>query len=174
MSRAKQGTAIQTNDFLKSTWDEVAPSVPYQGRYQDQAFDYFHRENEGIRNIFIAVAVIALILSSMGLFGLVSLNVARRMKEFSIRKVLGANVMHVTKLVNREFIYLLGLAVIISIPISYILLNQLLDSVFKYHVTIAAVPYILAIGVILITCMVTVSSQLYKVSKAKSSGCFKG
>ena len=164
--RAKAGTATQTNDYLKSEWTELVPSVPYQGDFQDEAFENFHRENQGIKNIFVVVAIIALILSSMGLFGLVSLNVARRMKEFSIRKVLGASMYHVTKLVNREFMYLLIIAVVISIPISYILLNQLLDSVFKYHVNIDAIPYILAISVILGTSLVTVSSQLYKVSKA--------
>lgn len=164
--RAKAGTLVQTNDFLKASWAEMVPAIPYDSFFQDEVFDETFRESDGIRNIFVAVAMIALLLSCMGLFGLVSLNIARRMKEFSIRKVLGASMGQVATLVNRQFVILLALSMIFAIPLGYFLLKGLLDSIFQVHVPLTGWPFVGTSLIILLTAVMTVSIHLYKVARA--------
>ena len=99
----------------------------------------------------------------MGLFGLVSLNIARRMKEFSIHKVLGASLGAVIRLVNKEFVRLLIIAIVISTPLSYWLMKSLLDSIYEYHVPVGGLPFVFAAICLLTIAVLTVSSHVYKV-----------
>lgn len=164
--RAKAGTVVQMNDYLKATWTEMVPAIPYDGFFQDQVFDETFRESDGIRNIFIAVAIIALLLTCMGLFGLVSLNIAKRMKEFSIRKVLGASMSHVARLVNQQFVIMISIAIVLAIPIGYIGLNGLLDDIFEVRIPLDPWPFLFTGIVIFGTAILTISAHLYKVAKA--------
>lgn len=163
--RAKSGKAMATQDYLKSTWEAMIPDIPFDAFFQDSVFDQAFRSSQGISNVFVAIAWIALILSCMGLFGLVSLSIAKRRREFSIRKVLGASMVHVAQLVNREFIILLSIAIVIATPISYFMVSNLIGSIFKYHIGITAIPFIVAGLVIILTSLSTVSSQLFKVAR---------
>ena len=120
----------------------------------------------GLKSFFIAIAVIALTISCMGLFGLVSLIIAKRMKEMGIRKVLGATVLHVSNLINKQFVILLVVASLISGPLSYYLLKALLDDIYAYHVGITQWPFLFTMGLLFLTAIVTVSVQIYKVAMA--------
>jgi ABC-type antimicrobial peptide transport system permease subunit len=72
-----------------------------------------------IKTMFIYISVLAIVISMMGLFALVSLNIARRTKEIGIRKVLGATMLHIMRLVNREFVSLLTAAAFIASVAGY-------------------------------------------------------
>ena len=106
----------------------------------------------------------ALLIASMGLYGLASQNTARRMKEIGIRKVLGASVGHVAGLVNRTFLFILLIAALIAMPLSYLMLNALLDAIFAYHVTIGWLPFAIAFGCVMLTAAAAVSTQVFKVA----------
>jgi ABC-type antimicrobial peptide transport system permease subunit len=99
----------------------------------------------------------------MGLFGLVSLNVAGRMKEFSIRKVLGAGSMSIAKRVNHQYIWLLIIATAMGAPLGYIAMAALLDSVYEYHIPVQIPSIILGIIAIFLIAAITVSSLVLKV-----------
>ena len=73
----------------------------------------------------------------MGLFGLVSLNITRRMKELSIRKVLGASLRHIVHQISRELILVLLVAMAFAVPASYLLLKALYDAAGGYHMPLA-------------------------------------
>jgi ABC-type antimicrobial peptide transport system permease subunit len=164
--RVEAGKLAQTADYFKKEWEERIPEDEYRGYFQDAVFEEFYRESQGISNIFVSVAVIALLLSCMGLYGLISLVVAKRMKEFSIRKVLGASVNSLARLVNRQFVWLLLIAGALASPLAYMLLGGLLESIFPYHVPMNPWPFVIAGIAILGTSLVTISGQLFKVAKA--------
>ncbi|MFQ5629183.1 MAG: ABC transporter permease, partial [bacterium] len=111
--------------FFVPTWNSL---------FQDEVFAFVAQLTEGIRKLFAFIAVVALLISCMGLFGLVSLNIEKRRKEFSIRKVLGANIRHIMALVNRQFVVLLVVATIVAVPAGYFILDMLLDEVYTYRV----------------------------------------
>ena len=163
--KIKAGSVAQTADYLESTWKKLNPETPYAGFYQDEVLAFFFREIKGITQLTSFTAIIALLISCMGLFGLISLNITKRMKEFSIRKVLGASLLHVTKLVNKDFIVLMMIAIGIAAPLSFYLLNMMLSSVFQYHIDLGITPFLLTAVCLLLTASLTVSSLIYKVAR---------
>ncbi len=164
--RAKAGTVIQTGNYLAETWKKQFPDEEYRGFFQSNKFTEFYREVISIKKFFIAIAIIALTISCMGLFGLVSLTIARRMKEMSIRKVLGAGMLHVSNLINKQFVILLLIASVISGPLSYYILKALLDDVYAYHVEITQWPFVFSMALLFLTAIFTASLQIYKVAIA--------
>ena len=106
---------------------------------------------------------IMLLISCMGLFGLSSQNVNRRMKEIGIRKVMGASISTITGLINRGFLLLILIAAFVATPLTYMALNALLNTVYQYHITITAMPFTLSFAMILFTAVLTISLQIYRV-----------
>lgn len=164
--RTAAGRGVAVAEFVEAEWRERYPDEPYYAHFQDTMFDGFYRENQNIARVFIFTAAMALVISCMGLFGLAAQNISRRMKEISIRKVLGASVFGVAQLVNRGFVILLVIASIIAAPLSYVMLNALLDSLFPYHAAIGATPLIVSFVVLVLTALLTISSQVNKVVHA--------
>ncbi|MDN5203753.1 ABC transporter permease [Fulvivirgaceae bacterium BMA10] len=164
--RVMAGTSNETADFMKNSWKQIAPDFPYKGFFQDEVFERQFQQEEGSIKILAFVATLALILSCIGLFGLVSFNITKRMKEISIRKVLGANMMVITKLINNNFIWLMLIAVLIGGPLGYFMMDALLDVIFKFRKPITGLPFIIGGGSLLLTAILTVSSQVYKVAKS--------
>ncbi|MEM6525711.1 MAG: ABC transporter permease [Bacteroidota bacterium] len=162
-ARIEKGNIAKTEAFAEELWKKHVPDLPYNGFFQDEVFDYHFDELKGHARIMSFTATLAIILSCMGLFGLVSLNVTARMKEFSIRKVLGAGVGAIFNGVNRQYIWILTISCILGLPVAYVLVDSLFDEVYEYHMPLTIVPFVLAAIFLFIVALVTVSSQIYKV-----------
>ena len=160
------GEVTQTHEALEAKWANLFPELPYEGFFQDAVFDGFFVEMSRMSKMFLVTAMMALLLSCMGLFGLVSLNITQRMKEISIRKVLGASVREIAKLLNLELLILLTIATLSSLPTSYFLFDGLLDSAYEYRAPIGPVPFIWATLLIFTTALLTVATQVYKAATA--------
>ena len=157
---------IKTFEEVEATWSRLYPEIPFRGDYQEQLYaDYFQNVN-GHKAIMITVAVIAMILSCFGLYGLVSLNVAGRRKEFSIRKVLGARLGALANAVSSHFLIYLIISMIIGAPVSYFLIELLLGVIYTYHMPMTVFPVLIAVVLIAITVLITISTQINKVSTA--------
>ncbi len=165
-ARVQAGTALQTADDFQAVWKMVAPGTPYNGFFQDDVFDDYWQDRAKSRQIFTSIAFVALLLSCMGLFGLVSLNIARRMKELSIRKVLGASLRHLVHQISRELILVLLVATVVAVPASYLLLKALYDAAGGYHMPLGPTPFVITFGMILLTAMLTVATHVYKAATA--------
>ncbi len=154
--------AENAEKFASKTWKKLYPDNTYEGYFQNAAFDQYYRENEGISNLMIAIASIAILISCMGLFGLVSLFINKKLKEFSIRKVMGASVREITWLVNKGFMWVIIISSILGIPIAFFLSKAVIESIFTYHTPLNAIPYIITAFILILTALVTVSSQILK------------
>lgn len=163
-ARIAEGKNSQTFEFAEAFWLKSVAQTPFEGFFQDSSFDEFFRVSRGIGQIFMVVAIMAILLACMGLFGLVSLNVASRTKEFSIRKVLGASLGSLGSLLNREFSWLVILSLVLGIPASYFLIQVILDSVFAFHLGIHITPLILSSLVLTLTLLGTISIHLFKLA----------
>ncbi len=155
---------IATFEHIENTWATTFPELPFRGDYQAQLYQDYFRNVQGHRVLMISIAIIAMILSCFGLYGLVSLNVAGRRKEFSIRKVLGARLKALAGAVSSHFLIFLALALLIGGPISYFLIGQLLDVVYIYHMPMSVFPVVAAILLIVVTVILTISSHILKVT----------
>ena len=111
------------------------------------------------------LGAVAIILSCMGLYGLVSFNISKRMKEFSLRKIMGAGAWSIFKQINKGFIVILIVAILLAAPLTYVLMSNLIASIYKYYEPINFMSFGLAFGVLLLTVFLTVSVQILKVFK---------
>jgi len=162
-AKVKPGSIIKTSEYLSDTWKEYYPDLPYNGFFQDQVFQNYFTNVTGHGKLMGFNAGLAIILSCMGLFGLVSLKVAGKMKDFSIMKVLGAGISHLISGVNRQFAWVLVIATIIGGPVSFLLVKTLFESVYTYYMPLTVIPVILGGFLLLFMAAITVSSQIYKV-----------
>jgi putative ABC transport system permease protein len=108
--------------------------------------------------IIDAFTIMAIMISSLGLFGLAAFSAEQRSKEISIRKVLGASVPGITRLLSKDFLRLVLVAFVIAVPISWWLMNKWLEG-FAYRTSISWWMYAVAGLVSVFIAMITVSSQ---------------
>lgn len=159
------GSAIETTAYFEEVWKENMPDLPFDGFFQDTVFDNYFNQIAGHSKLIGFSATLAIVLSCLGLFGLVSLNVTARKKDFSIKKVLGAGNMAMAKSVNQQYIWILVIATIIGAPISYFVMVQFLDSVYDYHVPVTWSSIALGVVAIFLIAFLTVFSLIIKVIK---------
>lgn len=161
--RAKSGTLVSTYEAMEEKWAELFPEKPFGGFYQEATLENYFREIDGHGKLMRIVAGMCIILSCLGLYGLVSLNVASRTKEFSIRKALGAGLKNLAYVINRQFVVFLAVALILGLPISYLLMSNLFEMVYEVHKPITVIPFTIAFFIVVIMVVTTVSSQVKKV-----------
>lgn len=153
--------ASEALDILESGWKEFASSQPFSYSFMDQRFDQMYRAENRLQELMSAFSFLAVIIACLGLFGLSAYSTERRTREIGIRKVLGADVMNILRLVSGEFLKLIILSFLIAIPISYWVMRQWLQE-FAYRTEIGAGVFLIAgIGALLIA-LLTVSWQSLK------------
>ena len=106
----KAENVSSVNAFMKDQWSKAFPSRLYNGRMLVSDLQQVNEVNLNIMYMYVFLGLVAMILSVTGLFTLVSLNIIRRMKEIGVRKILGASVANITRIINTEFIIILTLA----------------------------------------------------------------
>jgi putative ABC transport system permease protein len=146
----------------------------YEDAFPENAFDYFflddqfnqqYRAEERSWKIFILFSSLSIVIACMGLFGLAKFMTMQRSKEIAIRKVLGASVASVTLLLSRDFIKLVLIAFVLAVPVSWLLINQWLQT-FAYRIDIAWWTIALAGVLTVLIAFFTVGSQSTKAAIA--------
>jgi len=125
-----------TIDFIKAKWETFAAGYPFEYRFLDEAFEKMYVSDLKMRNMFSLFAGFAIFVSCLGLIGLVSYSSQLRAKEIGIRKVLGSTSGNIVYLLSKEFISIVAVSIIISLPISYYLMNDWLQS-FAYRMELS-------------------------------------
>lgn len=151
----------------EKTWKELFPGKPFNSQFQDDILlEGTKRTNSNLKNIFIFLTVLGGLLSGSGIFSLASLNIARRTKEIGIRKALGASVANVVALLNKEFVIILSIAVILGSSGGYYLTKALLDEIYAYHINVQFIWVFLCASVIFVIGIATTTSTILKAAKS--------
>jgi len=148
---------------IESKWNELEPSHPFRYTFMDERFGAHFRQQESFATIFLYLTLLAILIAILGLYGLASYTTEQRTKEIGIRKVMGASVSQLMKMLTMEFVKLVLLANLIAWPITLILAKNWLSR-FSYQIDMPYMPYILATIIALIIAILTVSSQAYQAS----------
>lgn len=156
--RASFGTLSQTEDQLKSIWRKHIDR-PYPGVLQaDFALGSAGEESKSLQKIFLIMATLSGFLSIIGIFSLAKLNVAKRIKEISIRKVLGSSWSELLLTINRSFTITLAISLVLGAGSGYLLSNAVLELIYKYHVEASILTSLLSAAFIIIISVVMISS----------------
>jgi len=159
------GTLDQITGLIQKSWPSIAPDDAYLGHSQQEVFRSFYHDTESDSKIMYFISLIALALACMGLFGLISYNLSRRMKEFSIRKIFGAGIPHIFRLMSQEYMIIVLAAFMIGSAIGYYLMAQLHEAVYPDKMPLPQWPLVVTISMMVISVLLTVASQVYRVVK---------
>jgi putative ABC transport system permease protein len=153
------------NDQLKATWMDIAPNDPYTGEIQNNVFDDFYRETRSNVTIIVFISIVSTILACLGLFGLLSFNIQKRIKELSVRKVLGASQLSIVKLISKKYGVVVTISFILGGSGGYLLMMQMINSIYAEPKTGYLLPVILAIVIMTLTIGLTIAGQILRATK---------
>ncbi len=141
------------------------PEYPFEYKFLDDAFAEMYRSEEQFGKIFVYFAFLAIFISCLGLFGMVSFITERRTKEIGIRKVLGATVFRLVFSLSREFVKWVLVANIIALPVAYYIMSKWLQN-FAYKTNIGLWVFCFSAALSLVIAILTVSYQSIKAAIA--------
>ena len=148
-------------EHVENQWAEFSPQFPISYRFLDDRFETLY-QNEALRSqLFTGFSFLAIFLACLGLLGLASFIVAQKRKEVSIRKVLGASVQAILVVLSRDFLVLVGIAIIIGAPVSWIMMSDWLEG-YAYRINLGLMPFIVAGIVSILIALGTISLQTVK------------
>jgi ABC-type antimicrobial peptide transport system permease subunit len=144
--------------YLSESWKEVIPDRPFNGRYQEElALGSAVMENNNMRQIFFALAILGGLLSITGIFALSSLYVAKRTKEIGIRKVLGATSQRILIQLNSGFFWTMIISSIAGGIMGYFLTDQILNIMYRYHISVGIMTLVFGSMFVLVVALITTS-----------------
>jgi len=150
---------------METIFKKLVPSVPFDYEFVDTEYAEKFAAEERIGNLASFFAALAIFISCLGLFGLASFIAEKRTKEIGIRKVLGATIYNLWKMLSKEFVVLVMVACFIAVPLAYYFLNQWLQK-YEYRTEISWWVFAVAIGGALSITLLTVSFQAIKAAVA--------
>ncbi len=155
----------ETMKFLETQFKAYNPDRTFNPSFVDKLFNDQYEGEQLLSEISKAFSLVAIVIACLGLLGLVGFTMEQRSKEISVRKVLGASILHILMLVNKRYVLLILLAFAIAVPLSYYFLSDWLGS-FEYHINIGA-GLILFSGLLAgIIAIATICAQALKVALA--------
>jgi ABC-type antimicrobial peptide transport system permease subunit len=159
--RFRPGTLSSSMTFIERTWKEQMRDVPFSYYFYDESLKAQYSAEQRMETLFKYFSSLAIVIASLGLFGLASFSADQRTKEIGIRKVLGATVSDITMILSREFVMLVILSNGLAWPIAYYVMNRWLQS-FAYRVDFSWWIFVLAGLIALVVALMTVSWQAIK------------
>jgi putative ABC transport system permease protein len=158
---------------IKNIWPKISADDPYTGFVQHDVFGWFYQNNRQNVEVFIFISIITLIVACLGLYGLVSYNITRRLKEFSIRKIMGANLGQIFKIMSSDYQWILIIAFVVGAPLGFYLMNMLISAVYPFPQPIKTWPFFIAIIMIMAMVGLTIATQLNRVRKENPADTLK-
>jgi putative ABC transport system permease protein len=150
---------------IKDKWRSISPGVQMNFSFMDQDFDASYRAEQRVGTIFVVFTTLAIIIACLGLFGLAAYAAEQRTKEIGIRKILGASIGAIAGMLSFDFIKLVFIAILISLPLGWFLMNKWLQQ-FAYRVNIQWWVLVLAGFIAIFIAFITISFQSVKAAIA--------
>ncbi|MBO6659590.1 MULTISPECIES: ABC transporter permease [Roseivirga] len=148
-------------NHARTVWDKVEPEYPMGYWFLEDNLQAYYAKEKRLESAIKTFSVICLVISCLGLYGMTTFTIERRIKEIGIRKVLGAGVNQLVWVVNSKFVWLFVIAFLVSVPLVYYAIDQWLEG-FAYHINIGATSFLLAGALVLVIILLTVSVQAVK------------
>ena len=151
--------------YIKESWEKVVPDHPYEYAFLDEEFDARYKKFDQMKNLAGSFAILAILIASLGLLGLAMFTAEQKNKEIGIRKVLGATVANIVRMLSREFLVLVMIANVIAWPIAWLLMRRWLQE-FAYHTDISIGLFFLVGGFVLLIALLSVGFQAVRAAGA--------
>lgn len=163
--RMSPDNANATIAAVQRSWNTVFPSNPFDYFFLDQHFDEQYRTDQRFGKVFGIFTALAILVACLGLFGLASFTIVQRTKEISIRKILGASVAEIVRLLYREFAVLIVIAFFVATPLAWFSITQWLKG-YAFRTTLYWWLFALPLALVLVIAFLTVSFQSIRAALA--------
>lgn len=163
--KIKSKDLASTKAAIQKIWDKHLPAYANSSFYMDESINEFYRQENQLSLLYSIFAGIAIFISCLGLYGLISFMAAQRIKEVGVRKVLGASISNILYLFSKEFTILITVAFVIAAPLAWYLMNSWLSN-FSYRIHIGIGVFALAAVSSLIIAWITVGYRSIKAALA--------
>lgn len=163
--KIQAGTEPSTLKQIRTLFKKFYPDKEFQFTFLDEDYQALYVAEQRVATLSSYFGTLAIIISCLGLFGLASFTAERRNKEISIRKILGASVWEIVRLLSRNFSQMVLLAILIGIPISYVVAQRWLDS-FAYQIDLKWWYFGLCGIAALLIAWLTIGFQTFKAASA--------
>ena len=177
--RAVINAKIQSADLLgtmakiKSSWGKIDPVHPFEGKFYDEEIEEAYSEFSAMVKIIGFLSFLAISIASMGLFGMVVFTTETRLKEVSIRKIMGATSVSLVFLLGRSFLVLLKISAVIALPVTYLFFENIVLTKFPYHAPVQITELFVGLIAVLLIAVILIGSQTMKAARSNPAEVLK-
>ena len=164
--KLKAGEISTGMSEIQSKWDEIYPGEPLNYSFMDDTIQAQYERERNLDTTISYATGLAVIIGLLGLFGLATLTMNARLKEMSVRKVLGAGEPGLVFILSKSYLFLVLVATIISIPITYYFIDNWLQN-FEYKISIGPSQFIIGAIIVLFGSFLTLSYQSIKIALSR-------
>jgi ABC-type antimicrobial peptide transport system permease subunit len=150
------------NKFMNQEWNKVFPNRLYNGRMMGDNMQEVNEVNINIVYMFAFMGIVTMLLSATGLYTLLSLNIIKRMKEIGLRKVLGASVANIARIVNTEFVIILALASGLGSWAGYLQSDMIMGSIWRYYQSPNSNTFVISISLLFSISILAIGYKVFK------------
>ncbi|MEQ8240817.1 MAG: ABC transporter permease [Cyclobacteriaceae bacterium] len=166
------GDVSENVRLVQEKFEAFYTNSPFNYFFLDERFDQNFRSEEQFKQVFGLLTGFAILIACLGLYGLSSFTIAKRVKEIGVRKVLGASVIQLIMLLSKDFMKLVGLSLIIALPVSYLIIDGWLDN-YAVKIDISWWLFALPSVMMLLLSFLTVYVKTYRVAQSNPSGSLR-
>lgn len=164
--QVKDGKEIDVYKKLEANWSKLYPEIPFDGNLQEDVWGFYYEEIKIYTLVWRVLATMAISLATLGLYGMVKLNIEGRTKEFSVRKILGAGLTQITGSIARPYTILFISTLALGAPLGFMFGKWIIEFAHPYHMPITFSGVSLAVLIVVIGLAATVSTQVSKVFRS--------
>jgi len=163
--QVQQGKTKESLAAIEKLWDKNFPNTVFEYTFLDQKITDFYRQENQLSKLYKIFAGIAIFISCLGLYGLISFMAVQRNKEIGIRKVLGASVNHIIYLLSKEFTVLIIIAFLVASPVAYYFMHKWLEQ-YTFRIDLGISIFLMTIISSIIIAWITVGYRAIKAALA--------
>jgi ABC-type antimicrobial peptide transport system permease subunit len=171
--RAEEEDLPEVLDYLRETWSTLVPNYPFEGMYQEDTMEEEKDINRSIKQLYIFLAIVATILSMIGLYTLISLSILNRTKEIGIRKVMGSPLPRIWLVLSKGFLINLFISSLIGCVGGYYLSLMMLESIWENFLEFNPGIYIYSVLIILVITAATITGKVYQAAMQNPVTCLR-
>jgi ABC-type antimicrobial peptide transport system permease subunit len=158
---------------IREAWERIDKVHPLEARFYNDQIEQSYNQFSVMLKVIGSLAFLAVCIASMGLFGMVVFTTETRLREISIRKVLGAGEGTLIYLLSKGFLFLLSIAASVALPATYFFFDQVVLSNFAYHQPIGAAELLGSAGAVMVIALLMIGSQALKAARTNPARVLK-
>lgn len=161
--RLKPGNIAGTVEAVQKKWSALLPGAAFEYKFMDESLNRLYASEIRLKKACQIALVLALVIVMLGISGLISLSVQKRTKEIGVRKVVGASAANIISLFLHDFIPVVFIGGVASVPVAWLMMNGWLND-YAYRISISATPFLISIAAIAVMATAIIALQIAKIS----------